>query len=161
MTWIVSLALQFSPYANPPLSHSHSTQTERAPCRCRSSRSTPRRPRRSPAGCCSASGCCCWCLGWLVSAGALWVDWLVCAGEQLAAQVSRPSCCCRQLRQLRWRAPAHFQQLRWTTQQHRAAASESSEEVSGVGSVLLDHLLEICCILVKHWAKNIVFFCSV
>ena len=142
MTWIVSMALQFSPYAIHS-THSHLRQIDRALCRCRSSRSTPRRPRTSPAGCCSC--CCCCCLGCSVSAGALWVDWLACAGEQLAAQVSRPSC--RQLRQLRWRAPARLRRL-WTTQQHLAAASESLVEGWGVELVLLDHFLKICHMLV-------------
>ena len=153
MTWIVSLALRFSPYANPP-THSHSTQIEQDRPPSRSSRSRPRRPRRSPAGCCS-SRCCC-CSGCWLSAGALWVDWLVCAEQQLPAQVSRPSCCCRQLsRQLRWRAPAHSRQLLRSTQQ----ASESSEGGSGAGSVSPD--LEMCHTLVTDWAQNVLIFgCS-
>ena len=154
MTWIVSLALRFSPYANPP-THSHSTRIEQARPPSRSSRSRPRRPRRSPAGCCS-SRCCC-CSGCWLSAGALWVDWLVCAEQQLPAQVSRPSCCCRQLlsRQLRWRAPAHSRQLLRSTQQ----ASESSEGGSGAGSVSPD--LEMFHTLVTDWVQNVLIFgCS-
>ena len=140
MTWIVSLALRFSPYAN-PTTHSHSTRIEQAPPPSRSSRSRPRRPRRSPAGCCS-SRCCC-CSGCWLSAGALWVDWLtqLCASVRAHfAQVS-PSCpsCSRQLpHQLLWRAPArsNSRQLAKIHQQLLAAAFESLEEGWEVGLAL-------------------------
>ena len=132
MTWIVSLALQFSPYANQP-SRSHSTRIEQAPCPSRSSRWTPRRPQTSPAG-----SSCSWML-WR-SAGALWVDWLtaqLCATVRAHfAQVS-PSCpsCSRQLsHQLLWRAPAR--QLAKTHQQLLAAAFESLEGGWEVGLAL-------------------------